>query len=1247
MASELAAYYVSIVPSAKGLTGKIAKEFSGVDREAAKTGKTSGSAFSSAFKGSMAGIAGAFAAVGIGSFVKDAVNAAGSLEQSVGAISSVFGSSAKDMQKWSKTAATNVGLTANEFNELGTLIGSQLKNGGTAMEDLAPKTKELIGMGADLSSMFGGTTKDAVDALSSALKGERDPIERYGVSLNQAKIDAEAAALGFEKVDGALSSEATQAATLSLIMKQTADAHGNFAKESDTFAHKQQVMAARWGDLKTRIGEVFMPVFAGAIGFFSEKAMPVITEVVGGMQAFGAAFGDAGTDVTSSGIAGFLERLGLGLGGIWALVSKGDFNGKLRGAFGWEEDHPMVAGILTIRDAALGLYDLLVMGDFSPSVRAAFGWEEDHPMVNGILDLRDGVIAAKDSLVDAGGWVVKNRDWLLTLAVAVGSVVAAYKTYTTALAVHAATVAIYSTVSTLAGGAQAFFAGAAFTAALGVTALNTALKANLFGIIALAVIGLVAGLTYFFTQTEAGKAIVAAAWAGIQSVVGGVVDWFTKDALPAVQGFVGGVIGFFEDLGRNAAPAIKGVQDGVGGVVSFFEGTVAPAFRTVFEGLGSAVKTVFDGIGAVFNWLYLAIVKPVFDGITTAINGVIAVFQGIYNFLKPAFDSIGVILNGFRMFFEGVFNLVVAYIQKIVIPLFMVFWDRIVEAFAGVSAAINDWWGDVTAAFSAVGTAIGVWWDGVVAVFNTVVNYIRNTLSAAFTWFRDNVITPVWNTVTSVVRTAWTNISNIFNTVITFIRTVLSTAFTWLRDNVITPVWNGIRNAISVAWTFIRGIFEGIGRFLRDTLGPVFTWLRDNVIKPVWDRIQSIIKNVWEKGVRPVFTALSDFITKTIPKAFEDGVGFVKKAWDGLQEVAKAPVRFVIDTVINDGLIAGFNNIARPLGVKELGRVALPAGFADGGYTGPGHKYKPAGIVHAGEYVFTKEQTQRAGVGNLAALAGSLSGYARGGIVNPLKQMALTQGYNRVHKGIDLAAAVGTPVFASQGGRVTWAGPGVQAPGVWGGNEIHIAGDGIETWFAHLSQIGVKLGQQVRAGQQIGLSGNTGISSGPHLHFGTFAGGWPNDIDPMAYLGGAGIPSGGGFNPIAGIIDGLMSKIKEAGGGPFADIAIGIGKKVIDGASKFITNFLSGNTDKKGSATATLYDGGGWLENTGGAQLVQHNKRKPDAVLSSSQWDTMTRIADNAKGGFNNYGTINVRDEEEAARIILTRQRDAQAAYGF
>lgn len=239
-------------------------------RRADSEGQRLGRGFGKAFA------AGAAVAFGAGVFLKGAIDKAGQLEQSVGAIGTVFKRSATRMLGWSRTAAKSVGLASNEFNELGTLIGSQLKNGGTAMDDLAPKTKKLIVLGADLSSMFGGTTKEAVEALSSALKGERDPIERYGVTLNQSKIDAEAAALGFKKVDNALSSQAQQAATLSLIYKQTTDAQGNFAKESNTLAGKQQRLTARMENLRAAIGTALLPVMVDLADFTDKQVVPVI-----------------------------------------------------------------------------------------------------------------------------------------------------------------------------------------------------------------------------------------------------------------------------------------------------------------------------------------------------------------------------------------------------------------------------------------------------------------------------------------------------------------------------------------------------------------------------------------------------------------------------------------------------------------------------------------------------------------------------------------------------------------------------------------------------------------------------------------------------------------------------------------------------------------------------------------------------------------------------------------------------------
>lgn len=254
--AEVGSAFVSILPSAKGFRSKLDSEVGG---QIEASGKKAGSRFGAALK--MGAAAGGVLVAGM---LRSAVAGAGDLQQSVGAIDTVFGRSSGRMHTWAKGAATDVGLTRNEFNELGTLIGSQLKNGGTAMDKLAPKTRNLIKTGADLSSMFGGTTKEAVEALSSALKGERDPIERYGVSLNQAKIDSEAAALGFKKVDGALSSQAQQAATLSLIMKQTSAAQGNFARESGTLAHQQQVLGARLGNLKDTIGTALLPVMTSA-----------------------------------------------------------------------------------------------------------------------------------------------------------------------------------------------------------------------------------------------------------------------------------------------------------------------------------------------------------------------------------------------------------------------------------------------------------------------------------------------------------------------------------------------------------------------------------------------------------------------------------------------------------------------------------------------------------------------------------------------------------------------------------------------------------------------------------------------------------------------------------------------------------------------------------------------------------------------------------------------------------------------
>ena len=104
-------------------------------------------------------------------------------------------------------------------------------------------------------------------------------------------------------------------------------------------------------------------------------------------------------------------------------------------------------------------------------------------------------------------------------------------------------------------------------------------------------------------------------------------------------------------------------------------------------------------------------------------------------------------------------------------------------------------------------------------------------------------------------------------------------------------------------------------------------------------------------------------------------------------------------------------------------------------------------------------------------------------------------GYYRMHNGIDLACAQGTPIYATRAGKVTTA--SYQAGGA--GYYVSINHlDGFSSIYMHMTHYVVSAGQSVSQGQLIGYVGSTGISTGPHLHFGiSYAGSY---VNPLAYI---------------------------------------------------------------------------------------------------------------------------------------------------
>ncbi|MFH8579777.1 M23 family metallopeptidase [Streptomyces zaomyceticus] len=106
------------------------------------------------------------------------------------------------------------------------------------------------------------------------------------------------------------------------------------------------------------------------------------------------------------------------------------------------------------------------------------------------------------------------------------------------------------------------------------------------------------------------------------------------------------------------------------------------------------------------------------------------------------------------------------------------------------------------------------------------------------------------------------------------------------------------------------------------------------------------------------------------------------------------------------------------------------------------------------------------------------------------------------HSGIDFHASYGSGVVSVGSGTVVEAGWG----GAYGNNIVVRMHDGTYTQYGHLSSIGVHVGQTVEPGQQIGISGSSGNSTGPHLHFeARSTAEYGSDINPIAYLRARGV----------------------------------------------------------------------------------------------------------------------------------------------
>lgn len=666
--------------------------------------------------------------------------------------------STKDFARDVKAALKDVEVDAEQTGKRsGSKLGAGLKKGlGFAAAGVAGVAALVAGI-----AIKGGISRAlAIEDAQAKLKGLGHTTESITAIMDSALASVKGTAFG-------LGDAATVAASVVAAgVKPGAD----LTRTLKLVADASTIAGTSMGDMGAIFNKVASTgkIQGEVIAQLGERGIPIL-------QLLSEQLGVSAADVAklaSDGkidFATFQAAMEAGMGGA-ALASGDTFRGAMAnaGAALGRLGEKVVGGVLPqIKDGftgAIGVMDS--WGPHAETVGKAIGTalsntitfikDEVIPVLGEVAGWfkRDGIPRTREfagimldtvvpAMREAVDWIKANRTWLEPVAVAIGTIVAAWQTYV-------AVTKVWAAVTKVAAGVQLAF--------------NAVMAANPIGLIILAIAGLVAGLVWFFTQTEAGQAIWETVWGAIQTATAAVVDWWTNTAWPAIKTVWDAIVG----AATSAA--------------DWYMTHVAP----VFLAFADLARAIFERIAQVVTWLWTTIFQPYLSFILTL--------------------------------WSGVWSAIVAYWEKVGPPLFEVI-GKVIETAQKVWAGV---WGVIQAVFSGVWNAIRITVETVLAVIAGVIRAvtaaIRGDWSGAWDQIK-GVFVSIWDGMNQYVQNAIDTLARIVATIKDTVLNVFTGAGDWLKD-IGRKIIQGLIDGITGAFDKVKETLSDLTSKLPDWKGP-------------------------------------------------------------------------------------------------------------------------------------------------------------------------------------------------------------------------------------------------------------------------------------------------------------------------------------------------------------------------------------------------------------------------------------------
>jgi hypothetical protein len=207
-------------------------------------------------------------------FTKESIDSARDLERNLFSVKTIFDEFSPAIEKFTLNAE-QMGLSQKDAAKASTFLGSVLKQSGFSMEFVTAETQKLVSLGVDLAATYGYDVQEALLGMTALFRGEYDPIEKFGVAMKQSEINAELAARGLDKLEGAARRNAEQTIRLELLYQRAADASGAFRAQSGNLYVEQKKLQAAWENMQATVGTQLLPAMGGLV----EVLKPLVDEL--------------------------------------------------------------------------------------------------------------------------------------------------------------------------------------------------------------------------------------------------------------------------------------------------------------------------------------------------------------------------------------------------------------------------------------------------------------------------------------------------------------------------------------------------------------------------------------------------------------------------------------------------------------------------------------------------------------------------------------------------------------------------------------------------------------------------------------------------------------------------------------------------------------------------------------------------------------------------------------------------------